>query len=267
MGPQFLVFWVCLMPHVAHAWCEANNHDAETLIVEPWNAVSSLAFCATAIYGLVYAPTMAWAYRTVLYLCFWTGAGSALHHGLWSEQWTHAYDIVPMTLLSGSTFAYCAATLTADVSPLARTVAGFASTLVTCMMLIAYAQSDSLWRTLFVVSIGGIAVVQGLVMVRWLRGGWAYTSKRYVLQRFLWCLCLLVVGSLTWVFDDLGMVDGSCVFSLHAVFHVCAALALHLTVSLSAHLRHPLSRCRPAFPAVPWLLFTFEQRGAVYGSE
>lgn len=236
-----------------HAWCELKNDT--TPILEPWNAISSFVFCFFALYGIYHAPRKAWSYRNILYLCFFTGLGSAVHHAFRDNvPDSHAYDIVPMTLLSGFTFSYVSATLAHSIGNLAQDVSGITNTLLICSMLIAYARNQDVWRVWFMVSVFGIVLVQFFVFVRWYYGHWSFANR--IVSSFAWCLLLFLLGAFAWFADDLFIIDGKCVFSLHAVYHVCSAYALFLTITYSLHLRYPHSVYRPAFAKVPFVLYT-----------
>ena len=160
--------------------------------------------------------------------------------------------------------SYVAATLTHELSWIARSAAGVASTLLTCAMFVSYAYGDGAWRPMFVASIACIAVVQLLVLVRWCRGGWPFA--RALAPKFVWCLLLLLLGAFAHPNDHLGLVDGACLFSWHAVFHVAAAWAVYLTMALSAHLRMPETRLRPQCAALPFALYTVEPRAPAPGA-
>lgn len=247
---RFAVLAAFLFLHSCFAWCESENGIQP--VIEPWNSFTSLFFCISAAYGLYYAPSHTWSYRNVLYLSLWTGIGSAIHHAFITNQETHAYDIVPMTLLSGYLFTYVSGTFSYDLSIFLRTLFGVVSTLLVCAILIAYKQGNT-WRDWFIASVFLTVCIQICIGIRWLLGSWSFS--RNLLQHLLWCLVVFSIACVSWYADDLLIHENGCYFSLHAIYHICAAWVSLLTLTISLHLRHKNSYLHPLFPKAPFLLY------------
>lgn len=115
-----------------------------------------------------------------------------------------------------------------------------------------------MWRTLYVLSIGGIVAVQSAVLISWaICNQSAAPGCSDVVLRFAWCLLLFIVGGAAWIADPRLPDNGDgCDVSLHALFHVCAAWALYLTMTLSLHFRVPGSVCVPAHSWTRLTLYT-----------
>lgn len=98
---------------IAQTLTDGGAYYAETnpayLIVEPWNAVSSLSF---------WIPVFYWAYRLkgkyhrfaflafCMPLLFLGGLGSALFHGFRSSHWLLLMDVLPILVLTAAVGIY-----------------------------------------------------------------------------------------------------------------------------------------------------------------
>ena len=255
-----LILWLPL----SSAWCEALNAAEGDSVDEPWNAVSSLAFCAFVAFGIWKCPAAASSYRTVLHFMLLTGAGSALHHALWTKAWTHAFDVVPMNAFAALSLGYTVETLAMLAprpSPITRLLSGSAGPTLCCVMLVAYSAGDGIWRQVFLACIIGHVAIQALSLLFSTLGAWPWVKR--LQHKLAMCLLLLILGATCWTKDDWGIrerVDGTryCTISLHAVYHVVAAWAIFLVLTLSLHMRMPSSRVVEVVRAAPTLLYFVE---------
>lgn len=92
---------------------DGGNYYAETnpayLIVEPWNAVSSLSFWIPVFYWAYRLRGQYSAYPFLLFcmpLLFLGGLGSALFHGFRASHWLLLMDILPILVLTASISVY-----------------------------------------------------------------------------------------------------------------------------------------------------------------
>ncbi len=87
----------------------AETHITDNLIVEPWNAFSSLAIAAPAVYFLWKIRKEPLQYGFLLYcipILFINGLGSTLFHGLRTSRVFLLMDYMPALLLTLSITAY-----------------------------------------------------------------------------------------------------------------------------------------------------------------
>jgi len=78
------------------------EHSETTLLIEPWNSISSLAFWIPAIYWIYRLRNEPKKYAFILScmpLLFMGGLGSALFHGFRSPEWFLLMDVLPIALL------------------------------------------------------------------------------------------------------------------------------------------------------------------------
>lgn len=81
----------------------AETHVTDALIVEPWNAISSLAIAAPAVYFLWKIRKQPKDYMFLLAaipFLFLNGLGSTLFHGLRTSRWLLYLDFVPALILT-----------------------------------------------------------------------------------------------------------------------------------------------------------------------
>ena len=87
----------------------AETHITDNLIVEPWNAISSLAIAAPAVYFLWKIRKEPLKYGFLLWcipILFLNGIGSTLFHGLRTSRFFLYMDFLPAALLTLSITAY-----------------------------------------------------------------------------------------------------------------------------------------------------------------
>ena len=87
----------------------AETHITDNLIVEPWNAISSLAIAAPALYFLWKIRKDPLKYGFLLWctpLLFLNGLGSTLFHGFRASGWLLMMDWLPAMLVSLSVTVY-----------------------------------------------------------------------------------------------------------------------------------------------------------------
>lgn len=78
------------------------EHSESTLLIEPWNSISSLAFWIPAIFWIFKLRNEPKKYLFILAcmpLLFMGGLGSALFHGFRSPEWFLLMDVLPIALL------------------------------------------------------------------------------------------------------------------------------------------------------------------------
>ncbi|PWL24814.1 ceramidase domain-containing protein [uncultured Roseivirga sp.] len=81
----------------------AETHVTDALIVEPWNAISSLAIAAPAVYFLWKIRKQPKDYSFLLAaipFLFLNGLGSTLFHGLRTSRWLLYMDFIPAMILT-----------------------------------------------------------------------------------------------------------------------------------------------------------------------
>lgn len=87
----------------------AETHITDQIIVEPWNAISSLAIAAPAIYFLWKIRKNPMQFKFLLFcipILFLNGIGSTLFHGLRSSQYLLLMDYLPALVLTLSITVY-----------------------------------------------------------------------------------------------------------------------------------------------------------------
>mgnify|MGYP000126682161 FL=1 len=81
----------------------AETHVTDALIVEPWNAISSLAIAAPAVYFLWKIRKQPKDYSFLLAaipFLFLNGLGSTLFHGVRTSRWLLYMDFIPAMILT-----------------------------------------------------------------------------------------------------------------------------------------------------------------------
>jgi hemolysin III len=106
-------YFTSIYPFLAQTLGDGGNYYAETdikyIIVEPWNALSSLSF---------WIPVFYWAYQlkgkyqkypfltSCMPLLFLGGLGSALFHAFRTSQWLLLMDVLPILILTAAISFY-----------------------------------------------------------------------------------------------------------------------------------------------------------------
>ncbi len=95
-----------LLPDGASYYAETNPAN---FVLEPWNAISSLAFLIPVIYFMIKLRGQYKAYPFIMYcmpLLFLGGIGSTLFHAFRYSSWLLWLDVIPIAVLTLSVSVY-----------------------------------------------------------------------------------------------------------------------------------------------------------------